>query len=457
MRSHPTHAPRFRSLVALASAAGAVLLGSATAHAQQPATPPPGGTTAAPRGTGRDLTLAVGEQVLVPAEGIRQFSEGTPGIVDVRTPADGRNLVVVGQRAGATTLLLIRNSGAQETLQITVFARRPEAVQAEIENLLEGYNGVQIRRIGARLYLEGGVASEQQQHRVQQIAGLYPGQVESLVSIDATIVERRINVRLDLYFVDFSTNSGRQVGIAWPAFIGGNPPNTQLTSTINLVAPMGMGGVAEGVQLAQAIITNQPLPRLDIASNGGWARILRQATVITANGSEAQYRNGGEINYKLIGANATSIATISYGTQLTVTPRFDPQSSRIDIRVNADISDPVENGGDVPGRNISHVTTLVNLQLGQSIVMSGFRSRSQSQGSSGLPGLRQIPILGYLFGSERNAEQEHEGMIFIVPTVVEGLSRSAQDRVAEALRQYEAFSGDIDEVRLYEPTGTQYR
>jgi len=446
---------RLRSIVTLAAVGCASFLAAAPALAQQPAA---GTTTAAPRGTGRDLSLAVGEQVLVPAEGIRQFSEGTPGVVDVRTPADGRNLVVVGQRAGSTTLLLIRNSGAQETLQITVFARRPEAVQAEIENLLEGYNGVQIRRIGARLYLEGGVASEQQQHRVQQIAGLYPGQVESLVSIDATIVERRINVRLDLYFVDFATNSGRQVGIAWPAYIGGNPPSSQATATINLVAPMGMGGVGEGVQLAQAIISNQPLPRLDIASNGGWARILRQATVITANGNEATYRNGGELNFKLIGSNGSaSLATINYGTNLTVTPRFDPQSSRIDIRVNADISDPVENGGDMPGRNIAHVTTLVNLQLGQSIVMGGFRSRSQSQGSSGLPGLRQIPILGYLFGSERNSEQEHEGMIFIVPTVVEGLSRSAQDRVAEALRQYEQFSGDIDEVRLYEPTGTQYR
>jgi hypothetical protein len=88
----------------------------------------------------------------------------------------------------------------------------PEAVQAEIENLLEGYTGVQIRRVGARLYLEGGVASEQQQRRVQQIAGLYQGQVESLVSIDPTIVERRINVRLDLYFVEFSHQFAAQGG-----------------------------------------------------------------------------------------------------------------------------------------------------------------------------------------------------------------------------------------------------
>lgn len=433
-------------LAALVSAG----LAPSLALAQQPA--------AGQRPGGRDLSLAVGEQILVPAEGIRAFSEGTPGIVEVRQPADGRNLVVVGQRSGATTLLLIRTNGQQETIQITVFARRPEAVQAEIENLLEGYTGVQIRRIGARLYLEGGVASEQQQRRVQQIAALYPNQVESLVSIDPTIVERRINVRLDLYFVDFSTNSGHRVGISWPSYIGGNPPQSQGQATINFVAPMGMGGVDAGIQLAQAIITNQPLPRLDLASNGGWARILRQATVITANGNEANYRNGGEMNFKLIGSNgSSSLATISFGTTLTVTPRFDPQSSRIDIRVQADISDPVQNGGELPGRNISHLSTLVNLQLGQSIVMSGFRSRSQSRGTSGLPGLRQIPILGYLFGSEQASEDEREGMIFIIPTVVEGISRSSRDRVAEALRQYEQFSGDIDDVRLYEPTGAQYR
>jgi pilus assembly protein CpaC len=425
-----------------------------TTYAQQQQQP------AQQRGVGRDLSLAVGEQVVIPASDIRQYSEGTPGIIDVRTSSDNR-IIVVGQRAGATTLLLIHAGGQQENLQITVFARRPEAVQAEIENLLEGYTGVQIRRLGARLYLEGGVASEQQQRRVQQIAALYPGQVESLVAIDPTIVERRINVRLDLYFVEFSTNSSRRLGLQWPAFIGGNPPDVRFDTTYNVVDQRGMGGMITqpaGVQFARAVVTNQPLPRLDIASNGGYARILRQATVITANGNEATYRNGGEANFRLISGNGSAtLATIPFGTQIKVTPRFDPQSSRIDLRVNADISDLVQQGTELPGRNLSLLDTLVNLQLGQSIIMGGFRSRSQTNGTSGLPGLRSIPILGYLFGSEANDEQEREGMIFIVPTVVEGVSRSAQDRVAEALRQYEQFSGDMDDVRLYDPTGTQYR
>jgi hypothetical protein len=86
-------------------------------------------------------------------------------------------------------------------------------------------------------------------------------------------------------------------------------------------------------------------------------------------------------------------------------------------------------------------------------MMSGFRSRGRPTAPRGSPGCGLDPILGYLFGSEQNIEQEVEGMIFIVPTVVEGISRSAQDRVAEALRQYEQFSGDMDDVRLYDPTG----
>jgi pilus assembly protein CpaC len=265
-------------------------------------------------------------------------------------------------------------------------------------------------------------------------------------------------VRLDLYFVEFSAERGHQFGISYPSSIGGNPPNTQLQGTINLVAPMGMGAGTAGISQLQALITNQALPRLDIASNGGYARILRQATIITANGTEATYRNGGEFNFRLVGSNGSaSLARIEFGTTLTVTPRFDPQSNRIDIRVDTDISDPVFSGQELPGRDISHLTTLVNLQLGQSIVMSGFRSRSQTTGSQGLPLLRQIPILGYLFGTEQGRSSEREGMIFIVPTVVEGLGRSQTDRVAEALRQYEQFSGDIDDVRLYDPTGAQYR
>jgi type II secretory pathway component GspD/PulD (secretin) len=81
------------------------------------------------------------------------------------------------------------------------------------------------------------------------------------------------------------------------------------------------------------------------------------------------------------------------------------------------------------------------LNLGQSIILSGMRGRSTTGGSQGLPLLAQIPILGALFGSQTRINRENEMVIFVVPTVIEGMSRQAEDRVAAAMRAYEDFGG----------------
>jgi hypothetical protein len=39
-------------------------------------------------------------------------------------------------------------------------------------------------------------------------------------------------------------------------------------------------------------------------------------------------------------------------------------------------------------------------------------------------------------------------VLFIVPTVIEGMSRQSEDRVANALRAYEEFRGNVGEAHL---------
>jgi pilus assembly protein CpaC len=426
--------PTARHLLAVLTAAFALALPSA-ALAQQPAQ---GGRQNGGAPSGGEIGLAVGEQYSLPAGNIRSYSEGAPGIVDIRLPADNSRLLIVGQRPGGTTLLVIHNDGSQQTYAITVFRLPVEVVRQQVTQLLQGYTGVSINQIGGRLFLEGGVANEQQQRRVQQIAGIYQGQVESLVGVDPTIVERRINVRIDLYFVELSRTSNYMFGVAWPAsYIG--TTGSSLNANINLpfgAGASGLSGVFQGV-------INQPLPRLDMAATSGWARVHRQATVITANGNEAAYFNGGEVNIRTVGAaGAPGMSQIQYGSLLTITPRFDPSTSRVDLRVQADLSALADAPADqLPGRNISRVNTLVNLQLGQSMVLSGMRGRANTYSTTGIPGLSQIPILGVLFGSQNSRNQENEMVIFVVPTVIEGMSPQAEDRVANALRAYEDFGG----------------
>ena len=110
------------------------------------------------------------------------------------------------------------------------------------------------------------------------------------IATDIDIVERRINVRLDLYFVDFSTNSGRNVGISWPAYIGGNAPATQGQATINLVAPMGMGGV--GVEIYKDVsLRMAPLTEAD-------AGCMIQG--LTAGRLLSGYRGAAPVNLELL-------------------------------------------------------------------------------------------------------------------------------------------------------------
>jgi len=111
----------------------------------------PGAAFAQRRGAAKDdkaaqvqeeLGVAVGETKTIPASGVKQYSEGTPGVVDVRLTPDGSKFILVGQKQGSTSLLLIKNDGSQVNWVINVFSRSPELVEHELNQLLEGYPGL---------------------------------------------------------------------------------------------------------------------------------------------------------------------------------------------------------------------------------------------------------------------------------------------------------------------------
>src|SRR6185436_2410825 len=127
----------------------------------------------------------------------------------------------------------------QVTLTVNVFVRSPQAVEKELNQLLNGIAGVSVKRLGARFVIDGTVASEADVRRVQHVASLYPDQVESLVQVagapaapagpTSTGPDRRFLIRIDFYFVQYDKNSSYGVGIAWPGSIGGDALQTQIT------------------------------------------------------------------------------------------------------------------------------------------------------------------------------------------------------------------------------------
>ncbi len=394
---------------------------------------------------GEDLTLAVGETLTIPARGVRNYSIGVSGIMDVSLTSDATQFVLVGKAPGSTTLLLIRNDGTQKTLNVAVFARPPGVVEKELSELLSGLS-VQARRVGPQLVLDGVVSSEADLKRVQQIASLYQDQVTSLVQLSdpgtlsgAGLV--RSLIRIDFYFVQYDENGSYQVGVGWPESIGSGATGSYAYDFLS-----------GGTRTATATVASQPLPRLDLAARSGWAKVLKQATVITNNDAEATFSNGGEQNFPVNTGLTIGVERIQFGTELTVLPHYDADKSEISLRVVADVSDlsSAASGSTLPGRVTSKLTTHVNLKLGQSLVLSGIRTQSSTHSNAGIPGLSEIPVLGILFGSRSNVSLQTEGAIFVVPSVVQSVPDDAGELVKAALDKFEEYSGEVDEVKAYD-------
>jgi pilus assembly protein CpaC len=392
----------------------------------------------------QEINLAVGENHTLSAEGVKSYSEGAEGIVNVRLTPDGKQFVIVGKRAGSTSLLLLMNNSEQRMLEIEVVRFNMSKAVKEVTQLLDDTPGLRVRRVGGRLFIEGGVSSEADLKRIQRIAQLYPDQVESLVVVGGPAADRKCNIRLDLYFIQVDRGKGYQVGVSWP---GAVRPTLSLRYNLQTLS----------YDTATAQVVNQALPGLDMAASKGWAKVLKHSTLITSNSSEATFSSGGEANYKVVGGLSSEVKSILFGTKVTVLPRFDSRSRELEVKISADISDltpATAPGSDLPGRSTTQLNTLVGLKLGQGLVLSGIRTSSQRHSTGGLPLLSEIPILGVLFGSHQNQEDEVEGAIYMVPSVVEAVPVESKRLLDQLLETYEEFDGTMPDGTLPAPVKT---
>jgi pilus assembly protein CpaC len=325
-----------------------------------------------------DFRLEIGEQVVVPASGVKSYSEGTPGVVDVRLTGDASRFVVVGMRQGTSTLLCIMLDGSERLYNFQV----GEPVSAD-----------------------------------------------ALEAVSDLTVKPLQNIRLDLYFVQLDRKRSLDYGVQWPTTLG----FANLGYEYNIVNALSSRTAVVGTSLA---------PQLDAAQSRGWAKTTRHVTVITTNGQGASFNSGGEFNTITAAGLTSSVFSVKYGSRLMVTPRYDEQSGRIELKVSAELSDLAATGAPIPGRSISNVDTVSNLALGESLAVAGVVANTASQTKSGVPWLSQIPVIGWLFGKHSNTWNETENLVFISPSVVDPMKPArAREFLSSAMRELEQYTG----------------
>jgi general secretion pathway protein D len=173
-------------------------------------------------------------------------------------------------------------------------------------------------------------------------------------------------------------------------------------------------------------------------------RVISAPKLIVLNNREAQLQVGDQVPITVqssVGISdplspiVNSVQLRDTGVILRVTPRAN-KSGRVILDVAQEVSDvarTTSSGIDSPTIQQRKLSSTVVVQDGDTIALGGLIRDSRSNGGSGIPYLRKIPILGQAFGSTNKEARRTELIVLITPHVIRSAEES--EEVMEELRK----------------------
>lgn len=155
---------------------------------------------------------------------------------------------------------------------------------------------------------------------------------------------------------------------------------------------------------------------LELQSQG---KTISSPKVITANYQPANIQQGVQIPYQQASsAGNTNISFVNATLSLQVTPQITEDGNiMLDVNIQKNSPSALFVQG-TPGIDTSSVNTQVLIQDGSTILVGGIYVDEQSVSVEMIPGLGDIPYLGWLFKSQKLTNNKKELLIFITPRII---------------------------------------
>lgn len=248
---------------------------------------------------------------------------------------------------------------------------------------------------------------------------------------DFVIIEKILNkidvlprqVLIEVTIADVSLKDTTEFGIEWDYSAGKGTPSTSVLS-----AKMGSTGlnyvIGQTDRWTKTLNTLASKDRVNIiASPSILASDNKDATINISNEipvATSQYEATSETNPIL----TTNIQYRNTGTILTVTPHIN-EFGLVSMDLSYELSeqsDGVNVGNStLPSFFKRTVKTTLTVNNNQTIVIGGLIRNTRSRNTSGVPILKDIPLLKFLFGKINNTDDKTELVILITPRVIVNL------------------------------------
>jgi type IV pilus assembly protein PilQ len=151
----------------------------------------------------------------------------------------------------------------------------------------------------------------------------------------------------------------------------------------------------------------------------GKVNILSSPSITTLDNQEAVIESGDEVPYQTVVDDEVNVEYKDAVLSLVVTPHvIGDNILKLNIKTKKDELDFTNAVRGQPAIRTKRASTNVLLYDGQTTVIAGLSKENSEKQDTGVPWLKDIPILGYLFKGKENSDSLEELLIFITPHIL---------------------------------------
>ncbi len=273
------------------------------------------------------------------------------------------------------------------------------------------------------------------------------------VSVEVLVAEVTLSDDLKYgveWFINARNNTvGSLRGVNGDGSVAGSLPRLPgtLNSTGAIVDPRSLIPTAPGLQLINTAIGGDIRALLQALGTDGRSKVISTPRVMVLDNEKATINVGDQISVDTgastgTGTGGTVVTTRQYlstGVILTVTPRINA-GGRVTLDVNQEVSSPTSTSAN-PTIATRKAQTVVTVSSGETMVLAGLIQDVNRTGTSGVPLLSKIPLIGGLFGTQSLSKSRTELVLLITPTVVTNSddARAVTEEIRRKLPTLEKF------------------
>lgn len=385
-------------------------------------------TITAKPGETRVVSLGVGKSLII--ELPRDTADvlvSSPAVADavLRSP---RRVYVTGVSVGQTDIYFFDAAGRQILGLDLMVGQDTSGLNRIIRKHVNGHD-LKAESVNSKIVITGTVKSPADARRIQDITAPFAGGEENVINLVNIEGEDQVHVKVTV--AEVRRETAKQLGAA-----------------ASFVFDVARDVVLSGASAPNFLANNSPLSStgLGLNFNDGTSsaagsfnfieetsafRVLAEPTLTAVSGEEAKFLAGGEFPIP-VAQDEDGRITVDYkqfGVALNMTPVVHSKG-RITLKLGTEVSEvSSENAFAVAGGNTNtslvipsiltrRTNTTVELPSGGSIVLAGLIRDETRQGISGVPGAKDIPILGSLFRSTDFINSQTELVIIVTPYIV---------------------------------------